>query len=116
MTCVCDGAYTACVSSLFATVPGLTALLIAVIIIEIFSLLIMWFVILMFRRARLRQKEFFLLLYGIDANADPSTYPEPVRTLVAHIEFPLLLWLYVILTITLTVVTFVIFFFQPHLI
>lgn len=89
-------------------------MLIAAVIVEVLSLLVMWFIILMFRRARTRQRDFFLLLYGIDPDADPVTYPEPVARLVSHIDFPFLLWTYVILTVLLTIVTVGIFILQPH--
>ncbi len=102
-------------SSLFSTVPGLSSMLIAAIVLEVFSLLTMAMVMLMFRGARLRHKHFFLELYGIASDADPAFYPEPVKRLVSHIEFPVLLWIYVLVTAALTVVTLGIFIIQPHL-
>lgn len=101
-------------STLFSTVPGLTSMLITAVIVEVLSLLVMWVIILMFRRARTRQRDFFLLLYGIDPDADPATYLEPVARLVSHIDFPFLLWTYIGLTLLLAIVTLALFILQPH--
>lgn len=89
-------------------------MLIAVIVIEIVSLLGMWLIILMFRRARTRQRDFFLQLYGIEPGTAFQKYPEPVQRLVSHIDFPFLLWTYIVLSILLVFATLALFIFQPH--
>lgn len=101
-------------STLFSTVPGLSAMLIAVIVIETVSLLGMWLIILIFRRARTRQRDFFLQLYGIEPGTVFQKYPEPVQRLVSHIDFPFLLWTYILVSVGLVIVTLLLFIFQPH--
>ncbi len=101
-------------SILFSTVTGLSSMLVAVVIIEVLSLLAMWLIILMFRRARTRQRDFFLLLHGVKTDADSATYPESVKRLVDHIDFPFLLWTYIVLSVGLAIATLLLFIFQPH--
>lgn len=92
-------AFSTSMTSLFAT-PGMTAFTIPFLIVEILSFLVLWIILLAFRRVVRKQRELFLVLH----DAPP--------TLARH---TVLMWFYIIMTVVIGVVSTSLFLFEPHL-
>ncbi|TSC59991.1 MAG: hypothetical protein Greene041662_321 [Candidatus Peregrinibacteria bacterium Greene0416_62] len=85
-------------SDLFAN-PGMTAVFVIVVALEIFSFLVMGVVLLAFRSVHRKQRALFSTLCDV-----PSTFP----------YYIVIIWTYVIMTIVIAIVSFGLFVFQPH--
>jgi len=88
--------------ALFATY-GMTFMFSMVVIIELLSLGFLWFASYEFRKMMGRHEAFFS---SINGNGEHASLER-----AAHAIF----WIYIAMTLSATVVTFLLFVFQPHL-
>jgi len=86
---------------LFST-PGMVSVFIVVVILEILSVAFLGVAVLEFRAIRHRHVKFF---HAFEGGTDADT-ERTARTI---------LWVYILMTIIVTIVTVLIFVFQPHL-
>lgn len=84
--------------------PGINWMIAIVGIIEMLSLIVTLLIALMYRRARHRLAGFFDALNQNGAGVSPHELN----------VFPPVLWGYVLLTVVVTVLTILLFLFQPH--
>ena len=86
-------------NSIFAN-PGMTAVTVTVVSLEIFSFLVMGVVLLAFRSVYRKQRALFSTLNNV-----PSIFP----------YYIIIVWTYVIMTVVIGMVSLGLFLFQPHL-
>ncbi|MBI3332354.1 hypothetical protein HYZ99_05375 [Candidatus Peregrinibacteria bacterium] len=89
--------------NLFAS-PAMAAAMAMVLALEFLSVGFMFLLVLIFRRSMYREQSF---LRSFTAHIPPHLLQE-------RITQSLLLWIYIILTLTITFVTCGLFTFQPH--
>lgn len=85
-------------SAFFAS-PGMIAVSVTILSLEIFSFLVMGVVLLAFRSVHQKQMALFSTLNDV-----PSMFP----------RYVIIVWTYIIMTVVIALVSLILFFFQPH--